>query len=196
NQIEFIVQAQPLGFGHAVWLARGFVGGGPFMLMLGDHVHLPDDGQGSCTEQVAEAFASVGGAAMVGMQPVGPDELPRVGVAAGAPVQGDIYRCTDFVEKPDLATARSRLATPGLETDRFLAHNGIYVFTQEIFDCLEGLIPDECKPGREVQLADAQLSLLKGHPQDYYLVRVRGRAYDVGTPAGYAATLAALSGRG
>lgn len=195
GRVEFVVQDRPLGFGHAVSLARGIAGSEPFMLLLGDHVYLPDDGQPGCAAQVALAYGSVGGAAMIGMQPVGPDELPRVGVAGGEPVADDIYRCTSFVEKPDLATARSRLATPGLRKNRFLAHSGIYVFTPEIFDCLEELITSGRATGGEVQLADAQSELLKRHERDYYLVRIRGRAYDVGAPAGYAATLAAFAGR-
>ena len=44
----------------------------------------------------------------------------------------------------------------------------------------------------EVQLADAQSILLRRRPDEYYLAQIDGRAYDTGTPAGYAATLKAL----
>jgi UTP--glucose-1-phosphate uridylyltransferase len=202
ERVKLIVQEEPLGFGHAVWLGKRFVGRQPFLVMLGDHIQVARPGAISasdaeppaCAAQVARAFAKTGGAAMIGVQPVGPEELPRVGVAGGVRLRDGVFRCTDFVEKPDLATARQRLRATGLKKDQFLAHCGIYAFTPEVFDCLEELL--SATPGRrakgEIQLADAQSILLRRHPRDYYLAQIAGRAYDTGTPAGYVATLKAL----
>lgn len=191
--VEFLVQEQPLGFGHAVMMGRDFIGAQPFMLMLGDHVHVPQDGCKPCSRQVADAFAQRGGVAMIGMQPVDADELPRVGVARGEPVGDRVFRCTDFVEKPDLATARSRLVTPGVAKDRFLAHAGIYIFDAEVFDLIAELAARPRAAGKEVQLADAQAMLLTRHPSDYYLYHIAGAAHDTGTPAGFAATQKAFA---
>ena len=184
------VQDKPLGFGHSVWLGKSVIGCSPFLVFLGDHVQIAEPGRPACAAQVARAFARMGGAAMIGMQPVPAEELPRVGVAGGTPVAKGkgIYRCTAFTEKPDLAAARARLRTPGLKKDHFLAHCGIYAFAPEIFDCLEELMAQPPARGSEYQLADAQSMLLRRHPADYYLVRIEGRAYDTGTPEGYVAT--------
>jgi UTP--glucose-1-phosphate uridylyltransferase len=194
NVVKLVVQERPLGFGHAVWLGKRFVGNEPFLVMLGDHIQVAGPSMPACAAQVTKAFAKVGGAAMIGVQPVGTEELPRVGVAGGDALGDGIFRCTDFVEKPDLATARCRLRADGLKKDQFLAHCGIYAFTPEIFDCLDELLA--AAKGRkskgEIQLADAQSILLGRHPEDYYLVQIAGRAYDTGTPAGYIATLKAL----
>lgn len=187
-RVEFLVQEEALGFGHAVWLAKDFAGGGPVMVLLGDHVYAGKSGRPGCAAQVARAFADLGGAAMIGVQPVGEAGLSLVGVAGGVPLGGGVYRCTDFIEKPDLATARRRLRTGGLPAGRFLAHAGVYVFAAEIFDCIEELLSARRRSGAEVQLADAQSILLTRHPEDYYLMKISGQAYDTGTPAGYAAT--------
>ncbi len=192
-QVEFLVQEEPLGFGHAVMMGRDFVGRQPFMLMLGDHVHVPAAGSEPCSRQVANAFAQRGGVAMIGMQPVDADELPRVGVARGEPLDGRVFRCAEFVEKPDLATARSRLVTPGLAADHFLAHAGIYIFDAEIFDLISELATRPRAKGKEVQLADAQSMLLQRHPDEYYLYHIAGTAHDTGTPAGFAATQKAMA---
>jgi UTP--glucose-1-phosphate uridylyltransferase len=201
RRVEVLTQREPLGFGHAVWLGKRFVGQAPFLVMLGDHIQVARAGQPACAAQVARAFARHGGAAMIGVQPVDAAELPRVGVAGGARLSGQVFRCASFVEKPSLALARKRLATPGLPKDHFLAHCGIYAFTPEIFDCLEDLMVSGAAgprgaraqgPRHEVQLAGAQSILLERHPRDYYLVRVVGRAYDTGTPAGYVATWKAM----
>jgi UTP-glucose-1-phosphate uridylyltransferase len=48
----------------------------------------------------------------------------------------------------------------------------------------------------ELQLADAQGLLLERQPERYFLREILGRAWDVGTPAGYAGTLPRLRQRG
>ena len=189
--VEYAVQETPGGFGRAVLCGRGFLAEDPFLLLLGDHVHVAAPGEPACAAQVVGAFEGVAAAAVVGMQPVGVDELSRVGVARGEPVDERLYRCTDFVEKPDEPTARQRLVTPGLEEGTYLAHCGIYAFGPEILACLAELDAEGPADG-EVGLADAQAVLLQRRPGEYLLYRIAGRAYDTGTPEGYAATQAAL----
>jgi len=194
RQISLTVQEKPRGFGDAVARGEDFVGKDPFMLLLGDHVYLPQSDTESCSSQVRSAFEKHQGAAMIGVQAVGCDELPRVGVPAGDPIRERTYRCTDFVEKPDQVTASKRLRTPGLGDAQFLAHCGIYVFTPEIFQCLSQLSPGSSEsPGKELQLADAQSLLLERHGNDYFLYRIEGRAYDTGTPQNYAKAVAAFA---
>ena len=191
-QIEYITQASPDGFGDAVLQGLDFIGDGPFMLLLGDHMHIEDQGQPSCAAQVARAFDSADGVAMIGMQTVSIEELSKVGVAAGVQIQQNMYRCTYFVEKPDLATAWQKLVTEGLPGDSFLAHCGIYIFSPEIFDCLLQVRTTAQKTEKEVELADAQTELLKKYPEKYLLYKIAGRAYDIGTPSGYADAQAAF----
>ena len=40
QRLRFAVQPEPEGYGHAVWCARTFVGGEPFLLLLGDHLYI------------------------------------------------------------------------------------------------------------------------------------------------------------
>ncbi len=189
--IEFVVQHDAHGFGHAVLLARPAIQNEPFLLFLGDHVWIPDPAAPPVGEQVAAAFRRSPCRALVAMQPVDIDELPRVGVARGEPLgEPGMYRCTDFVEKPDLATARHRLVTPGLAPDTFLAHAGIYAFDPVLFDLLDELAARPRTGKQEVQLADAQSMLLARYPDAYTLYRIRGKALDTGTPGGYARTQA------
>jgi UTP--glucose-1-phosphate uridylyltransferase len=190
--IEYITQKSPRGFGDAVLQGRDFIGEEPFMLLLGDHIYVQDDDQPPCAAQVARAFDSSNGVAMVGVQSVSTEELSRVGVAGGVHVKQNIYRCTNFIEKPAPATARQKLSTSGLPEDTFLAHCGIYVFSPEIFDCLLQISTTAKKAGKEIELADAQSALLKKYPEKYFLCKITGRAYDVGTPLGYVVAQAAF----
>ena len=192
--IEYVVQPGAGGFGQAVLLGATFAADDPFVVMLGDHVHVAEPGAPPCAAQVVGAFDADPCAAMVGMQAVGRGELSRVGVATGETIGERLYRCTDFAEKPSAAEADDRLVTPGLPADTFLAHCGIYVFTGEILECLSAIACAERPAGRELELADAQAMLLARAEGRYRLLRIAGRAYDTGTPAGYAAAMAALAG--
>ncbi|MFW6061456.1 MAG: sugar phosphate nucleotidyltransferase [Planctomycetota bacterium] len=184
KQIELIDQPAPLGFGDAVLPTREFLGDRPFLVLLGDHVLLPAPGQPSCCGQLISAAEQLDRwQAVVGVQVVGEAELPKVGTCRGERISAQLYRCTDFVEKPDLATARRRLRTPGLVEGEYLAHFGVYAFTSELLTCLEELAGSQ--PSGELELADAQSMLLQRSGGDYYLAEIAGEALDVGSPAGY-----------
>lgn len=190
GRIEYVTDVEPFGFGYAVWLARDRAAGGAAIVLLGDHIHLGPAGGAPPAAQVARAFAADTPAAMVGVQTVDSSQLRLVGVCRGEPVADRLYRCTAVAEKPDAAAAKE-LVSPGLPEGQYLAHAGIYVFTSEIFDCLDPLVAARAE-GSEVGLTEAQQTLLARHQDDYMLYHIEGRTLDVGTPAGYAAAQAAM----
>ncbi len=194
--IKFAVQKTPRGFGDAVACGADFVGDEPFMVLLGDHVYVSGVPERSCAGQVAEAHERGSAAAMIGIQVVRADDIGSVGVVAGEPLEGRLFRCRALMEKPDLTTARQTLTTPGLPEDKFLAHCGIYVFAPQIFECLSELSRRKRSGSNEVELAAAQMMLLERHPESCFLYRIEGHAYDTGTPRAYAHTFAALAGLG
>lgn len=183
--IEYIIQPSPKGFGDAVLRSAAFVRDDPFVLLLGDHIYIEKYGKPPCTTQVIRAFNSSNAVAMIGVQQVSAGKLSKVGVASGTKIEEDIYLCRNFAEKPSLRTAQQKLVTNGLPEGNFLAHCGIYAFTAEIFDCLLQVEEAAKRSSQEVELAKAQVLLLKKYPQKYFLREIAGRAYDIGTPQGY-----------
>ncbi|NBB94853.1 MAG: hypothetical protein GVY16_03845 [Planctomycetes bacterium] len=195
SRIEMIIQDRPAGFGEAVLRTQEFVGAAAVMVMLGDHVHMADLGCPPPAAQVARAWRDHRGTAMIGVQVVDADELPRVGTCRGEPTdEPGLYVCSVFVEKPPAEVARGELRTPGLANGTYLAHNGIYIFSAAIYDCL-GELAAGANDG-EVELAAAQALLLNRCRGDYRLFHPDGRACDVGTPGGYAATFEAFAAHG
>ncbi|MBN1359238.1 MAG: hypothetical protein JW993_01545, partial [Sedimentisphaerales bacterium] len=93
--IRTIEQAQARGFGDAVLCGRAFAEEQPFAVLLGDHVHRAAPGRPCCLKQVVNAFADVGGTAMVGVHEVGIDEVAKVGLVKGGAVSDRVYRCLD-----------------------------------------------------------------------------------------------------
>ena len=61
ENIEFVIQPAPMGFGDAGVRGANFVGDQPFMLLLGDHVYAdPPDGPSCAAQVAAELPASAG----------------------------------------------------------------------------------------------------------------------------------------
>jgi UTP-glucose-1-phosphate uridylyltransferase len=86
------------------------------------------------------------------------------------------------------------LRNEGLEDGRYLAHCGIYIFDAEIFDCLEREQSKVKTRGGELELAAAQVRFLQRYPDSHYLLRIDGKAYDMGNPEGYLKAFTALAG--
>ena len=190
--IDFISQPQPRGLGEAVMLAEYFAASEPFMMLLGDHAWVSAERARPSAAQVVDAYAEHRGAAMIGMQIVTPEILPSVGAARGRLVKDRLYVCEDIVEKPSAEVAGKRLVCPDLGPEKYLAHNGMYVFSPEIFDCLRELSQAYRPAGEELQLTRAQQLLLSRHPEDYFLLNVAGKCMDCGTPVGYAKAFDAI----
>ncbi|MFC1766536.1 sugar phosphate nucleotidyltransferase, partial [Planctomycetota bacterium] len=191
EHIDFIEQTEARGFGDAVWLGRDFVGQDPFAVLLGDHLHVSLPGADTCLTQVVQAFSRFSGNAMIGVHAVDLKEVQKVGLVKGELLEEPVYRCVDFVEKPAPEVARQRLTTSGLKPDTFLGHCGIYVFSSQIFSHLEQEQQVCSSEEGEVELAAAQHHLLQADPENYFLCRIHGNAYDMGTVTGYKRTLQA-----
>ena len=55
QHIQFVIQQNQEGFGHAVYCAREAVGNEPFLLMLGDHIYRSNN-HISCAQQMLDAY--------------------------------------------------------------------------------------------------------------------------------------------
>jgi len=156
-------QREPLGLGHAVLAAKRAVGNEPFV------VYLPDDiihGIPSATHQMLPVFERHG--SVVAVEKVPPERVSAYGIVAGDDVAQRVMRLSKVVEKPAKEEALSDLGIVGR-----------YVFTPEVFDCLERVTPSAIG---ELQLTDAIAMLVERG--DMYSYAFRGVRYDCGTPVG------------
>ena len=196
GRITYITQAAPAGFGHAVWCAKSFVAGQPFLVMLGDYVYSncspgADNAPENGVRQLRAAFDACKGVSVTGVRASPASEIELCGTLGCDLADGLMYRVRDIVEKPSLDVARSRLSTEGLGSDEFLTHAGLYAFAPAIFDALEQVMQARQAEAGEVQLTDAQRILLNsGEP--YYALRIAHMPLDMGTPAGLARTQSLL----
>jgi len=199
--LSYVTQSSPEGYGHAVYAARDWVGGEPFLLLLGDHVYVSSDPDGRrCARQVVDVFERTG--RTVSAVKRTPERLLSLfGTVRGAPVdapdggpgggRSGVYRVTAMVEKPSPERAARELRTPGLRPDEYLCFFGMHVFTPALFDCLGENIAHDVREKGEFQLTSAQAMLAAREP--YLAFETLGERYDMGVPFGLAETQLALA---
>jgi UTP--glucose-1-phosphate uridylyltransferase len=155
--IHYVRQGEPRGLGHAVAVAREHVGDEPFAVMLGDDIMAGDSTVLSDMVALHERYGR------------SRNEISAYGCALPEAVEDSLVRILDVVEKPRPEDAPSNLAVMGR-----------YVFTPEIFDCLDRTQPGA---GGEIQLTDA-IALLLEQQTVYGFVFEEGR-YDIGDKLDY-----------
>jgi UTP--glucose-1-phosphate uridylyltransferase len=194
SRLVFIEQEQPKGYGHALWLARGFTGDQPFLHLVSDHLYISRGPKGCALQVVEQARAE--GCAVSAVQATRENMLPYYGTVGGRRValREDLYEIEDVVEKPTPSQAEQALHVPGLRAGYYLCLFGIHVFTPAVMDLLAEEVAN-ATPQDNVQLSPALSRLAR---QEHYLaLEVRGARYNIGLRYGLlAAGLAlALDGR-
>ncbi|MBN2308311.1 MAG: NTP transferase domain-containing protein [Candidatus Hydrogenedentes bacterium] len=175
RRIQFAPQEQPKGYGHAVYCAKEFVAGEPFLLLLGDHVYISHVAGQRCAEQLME-LARRESCAVAAVQATREHQVGRYGTLSGArePNMTGVYRIETIIEKPSVSEAELELQTPGLRAGHYLCFFGIYVLTPTVFDILEQRAADAA----ELQLTPALHQL--AHRERYLALEVKGARYDIG----------------
>lgn len=190
ERITTIVQTEPLGLGHAVYLAREFAGDEPFIMYLGDHVLL-SRAEKNCTQQVLDVYTQTGGT-LSAVRRTPEERVHLYGTLAGTPLSNpaNTLHVTAMIEKPSVEQARASLRMSTLPEGVYYCFFGINVFTPEIFECLERTIVAGQRMKGEFQLTTAQQMLVERG--SYYACEIQGEALDIGIPQGYLEAQVAL----
>jgi UTP--glucose-1-phosphate uridylyltransferase len=163
--IHYVRQGEPRGLGHAVLVAAEHVGNSPFAVLLGDDIMHPNAGILSGMLTAFEHY----GHSIVALKEVPPADISSYGCAAVTPLEGNVVKIEDLVEKPSAAEAPSNLAVMGR-----------YVFGPSIFEVLAATQPGR---GGEIQLTDAIKTLAEQEP--VYGWTFRDGRFDVGNKLDY-----------
>ena len=159
----YIRQGEPLGSGHAIKLAKNFVGDEPFAVMYGDDVMMYDY---PVLRQLIDVYEEKD-CNVIGVQEIDPALAYKYGIIDyGNMNDGKIKT---IIEKPKNEEAPSNHA--GL---------GRYIVKPEIFDELESLSKGA---GGEYQFTDAMKNLMQ--KQDFYACKFDGKYFDIGSQIGY-----------
>lgn len=137
DQLVFIEQATPKGYGHAVWLARDYVGTDPFLLLVGDHLYLSHSGS-SCVAQLVE-MAKHHDTCLSAVQPTHESQLHLYGTVGVTRIPGDkkASEINTIIEKPSPTLAEQELIVPGLRHGNYLCFFGMHVLHGKIMELLD-----------------------------------------------------------
>ncbi|MGY3777244.1 UTP--glucose-1-phosphate uridylyltransferase GalU [Isobaculum melis] len=167
--IHFIRQSHPKGLGHAVSLAKAFVGDEPFVVLLGDDIM---EDEVPLTKQLIDRYEETH-ASNIAVMEVPHEETYKYGIIdPEREVSEGLYNVRNFVEKPSPEDAPSNLAIIGR-----------YLLTPEIFGMLDKQEPGA---GGEIQLTDAIDALNK--TQRVFAHQFKGERHDVGDKFGFLTT--------
>ena len=164
--ICYVRQNHPKGLGHAILKAKSFVGDEPFVIALGDDIVYNDI---PVAKQLIDNYSKYQ-SSIVGCQEVKAEDVSKYGIVKPTKNLDDkTVEMDDFIEKPAMEEAPSRLACLGR-----------YLLTPKIFEYLEKTEPGK---GGEIQLTDAIVAMMKDG-EKVLAYNFDGKRYDIGNKFG------------
>jgi len=160
-KIYYIRQGEPLGSGHAINLAKSFIGDEPFAVLYGDDLIKSET---PALKQLIDVYEKYD-CNVIGVQEVDRSLVYKYGIIE---FEND-NKIKSIFEKPSIEEAPSNFA--GL---------GRYIVKPEIFDELDNISSGK---GGEYQFTDGMLQLMS--KQDFYACKFDGVYYDIGNQLGY-----------
>jgi UTP--glucose-1-phosphate uridylyltransferase len=142
GSLSIVEQGQPLGYAHAIYQAKSFVGDEPFLHLVGDHLYLSNSDT-PCARQLVQV-ANEFECSVSAVQATRESNLPYFGVVSGPLVaqRQRLYSIEQVVEKPTPTLAEQQLVTPGLRAGHYLGFFGMHVLTSEVLTLIEELLRD------------------------------------------------------
>lgn len=181
DRVTFIPQAAPRGYGDALLRAVDFIGGEPFLHLVGDHLYLSATNV-RCARQLC-AVAAAQSCAVSAVQSTRESAIPLYGTIGGRPVSGSpgLYGIEQVIEKPTPTQAEQRLIVPGMRAGHYLCFFGLHVLTPGV---LERLAEQAAAAGPDdrLQLSPA-LNELAGHER-YLALTIAGQRFNIGVQYG------------
>lgn len=165
--ISYVRQNSPKGDGDAILHAAHLIQPDETIgIMFGDDIV---DSEVPALKQLIDVYEKYG-ETVIALTRVPQDEVGAYGVAAVEPVEGNVFKVTQFVEKPKPADAPSNLVAIGK-----------YIVTPPILAELKR--QQAAGINGELRLANALQEIVKTRP--VYGVELKGKRYDCGSKIGY-----------
>jgi UTP--glucose-1-phosphate uridylyltransferase len=189
--LELIEQPSPIGYAHALYCAREFVDGEPFLHLVSDHLYISTNPQ-RCAQQLV-GLAKAESCSVSAVQATRESMLPFYGAVGGRRVakHNHVYEIETILEKPTPTEAEQSLIVPGLRAGHYLCFFGMHVLTPAVMD----LIADLGNKQSGLPLAAALDALAR--KERYLAIEVQGHRHNIGVKYGLlmAQLALALDGR-
>jgi len=168
----YIRQKGPYGNATPVLCAEPAIGHEPFVVIWGDEFIWAEPPR---LKQMIDVYQKYGGIVISGVRIEDKNDLSRYGIADIEPVEKNVFKIKQIVEKPKPEEAPSNLAT-----------HGAYILPPEIFKAIRSLEPGK---GGEVWLVDG-INVLRDKGVPVYACEIQnGKYYDTGNKLEYLKTV-------
>ena len=186
NKINFRIQKERFGFGHAVYQCLDFCDGEPVLLLLGDTVYSSNEKR-NCTQQIIELYNDLE-KPLIAIHKITFQQVNLYGILSGDWLDDSqsLMNISSFVEKPDLSYAKEYLFMLDNENNpEYYSVFGQYIITPELFNILGNNINKERMSLSEIDMTDSLKYFIgKGLTG----VVLNGTMYDIGNPSSYYAS--------
>jgi UTP--glucose-1-phosphate uridylyltransferase len=181
GRVTVIEQAEPRGYGHAVWVAREYTGSDPFVLLVGDHLYLSYE-KSSCVKQLL-ALASSHDGCVSAVNPTHESQLHLYGTigATRVPASPSIFEVHTVIEKPTPTLAEQELIVPGLRAGNYLCFFGMHSLTSAVMEHLDGEVSSLAE-GAQLGLTPTLNHLAKS--ERYLATELAGQRFNIGARYG------------
>jgi len=181
DRLTFVVQPEPLGYGHAVYQAKDFVKNEPFLLLHGDYLSISSLPDKRCSQQIID-LAVEEECSVASVNPTIEHQISKYGTLTGRNYKTykGVYQIEKIIEKPSISQAELELKTPGLRAGYYLCFFGMYVFQPILFD----LLSEEIKkyPGKAILLTPVHQKLTQN--EKYLALEIQGKRFDTSKKLG------------
>jgi UTP--glucose-1-phosphate uridylyltransferase len=169
TEFIYIRQPEPLGLGHAVWLARHIIGKEYFGIILPDDIIV--NAQQPALSQLIR-IARQERASVIGVQEVPLSCVSSYGIIdIRKQITPNLFQIGGIVEKP---TQKDTPSQYGVVGRYFLSHK-IFASLTELSSYSNG----------ELHLTDAIAHMMRNQNEKVFAYKLQGMRYDLGTPIGW-----------
>jgi UTP--glucose-1-phosphate uridylyltransferase len=165
--MTYITQSEPLGLGHAIWLARHSIHKEYFCVALADDIIINKQPALSQLIRIARQEK----ASVIAVQEVPTEYVSSYGIVSiKKQITPNLFQLSNLIEKPHAKDAPSNLAVVGR-----------YVLSHKIFNSIEHV---QSYAQGEIQLTDAIAHMMQNNER-VFAYKIQGTRYDIGTPIGW-----------
>lgn len=190
SRLTFVEQANPRGYGDALFRARDFVGDDNFLHLVSDHVYISPAQKGYAQQLVDVATKE--SCAVSAVQPTRENMLPYFGAVGAKRIanRSDLYEVKSVLEKPTPTQAEQELIVAGLRASHYLCLAGVHVLTPTVMELLEEQLKS-ASVGQSIQLSPALETLARR--ERFLAAEIEGARYNLGVKYGLLMSQLALA---
>jgi UTP--glucose-1-phosphate uridylyltransferase len=189
QQIHFIEQDKPLGYGYAILCGASFIRDDYFLHLVGDHLYMSRDNL-LCAKHLTQT-AELHKCSVSSVTSTRENQISNFGTIGGKRVNStnDLYVIEKVIEKPTPTIAEQKLIIPGLRTGQYLCFFGMHVLSPNLMSILDQNL--KRAKGNKIGLSDSLNELAQN--EQYLALEINDLRFDIGAIYGMLKAQLALS---